>query len=184
MGRGLPEYEAVPRPDGGVDLAVTLIRAVGWLARRDLPVRPQDAGPEIATPGAQMRGEHRFEYAVRLLRNPDGSDASDAELVRASADYRYPVRTGPPAALPMAGLEVQGDVACAALKVAEAGDGAILRLYNPARTPAAFDVRWPGPVRVVRLDETPLDAPVPNALRPGEILSLWLAADGPRKDVA
>ena len=46
---GLPEAEVTP--DGIT--AVTLVRAVGWLARMDLRSRPRPDGPLIAVPGAQ-----------------------------------------------------------------------------------------------------------------------------------
>ena len=46
---GLPEAEVTP--DGVI--AITLLRAVGWLARTDLRQRPQPAGPAVPTPGAQ-----------------------------------------------------------------------------------------------------------------------------------
>ena len=50
--RGLAEVDAVPEADGTTSLAVTLLRAVGWLSRGDLRLRPGDAGPGLATPGA------------------------------------------------------------------------------------------------------------------------------------
>mgnify|MGYP000203286221 CR=1 FL=1 len=61
--RGLPEYEAIPSGDG-VKLALTLLRAVGWLSQMNFKTRKSPAGPLIRTPGAQCRGRHSFEYAV------------------------------------------------------------------------------------------------------------------------
>src|SRR5207249_3051785 len=49
---GLPEAEVTP--DGII--AVTLVRAVGWLARMDLRSRPRPAGPLMPAPGAQCLG--------------------------------------------------------------------------------------------------------------------------------
>lgn len=55
---------------GGGSVAVTLLRAVGWLSRGDLARRPQHAGPALETPGAQVPGPHRVELAFRL-HDPD-----------------------------------------------------------------------------------------------------------------
>ena len=66
LNRGLPEYEAIPG-DRGVDLAVTLLRCVGWLSREDLTSRPQGAGPSLPTPGGQCPGVHTFELALMPL---------------------------------------------------------------------------------------------------------------------
>ena len=49
---GLPEAEV--RADGVV--AVTLVRAVGWLSGLDLHTRPMPAGPGMPTPAAQCPG--------------------------------------------------------------------------------------------------------------------------------
>jgi Glycosyl hydrolases family 38 N-terminal domain/Glycosyl hydrolases family 38 C-terminal domain len=63
--RGGGEVEAVP--DGErTQVALTLLRAVGWLSRGDLRLRPGDAGPPLATPGAQVPGPHHLEFALRL----------------------------------------------------------------------------------------------------------------------
>jgi alpha-mannosidase len=59
---GLHEYEVLPPP--GNELALTLLRAVGWLSREDLGTRTGHAGPAIETPGAQQAGSHRFRYSL------------------------------------------------------------------------------------------------------------------------
>ncbi|HHY34080.1 MAG TPA: hypothetical protein GX510_00365 [Firmicutes bacterium] len=61
--RGLFEYEVIPGKDSS-DLAITLMRCVGYLSRSDLRLRPGNAGPEIETPGAQCPGRWHFEYSV------------------------------------------------------------------------------------------------------------------------
>jgi mannosylglycerate hydrolase len=181
IGRGLPEYEALERPDGGLDVALTLLRSVGWLSRDDLATRPSGAGPAVETPDAQVLGEHKLGYAIRL----DG-DLDDASLVRASADARWPIASamlGGPADSPgsglariAGGLRVRGNVAFAALKPSERGDAAILRLYNPGSERAAVSVDAPGTTAWrVRLDESPATDPVvPETLGPGEILTVRL----------
>ena len=65
--RGLPEYEVMPgkkNENGGVTVALTLLRCVGWLSRDDLHCRRGHAGPGLSTPGAQCPGRHTFEYAL------------------------------------------------------------------------------------------------------------------------
>jgi alpha-mannosidase len=65
--RGGGEVEALPGDAGGpTQLALTLLRGVGWLSRPDLALRPGDAGPALPTPGAQVPGRHRLEFALRL----------------------------------------------------------------------------------------------------------------------
>jgi len=58
---GLREYSVLH--DGGT-IAITLLRAVGFLSRGDLPERRGHAGPELATPSAQCIGSRTYRYAV------------------------------------------------------------------------------------------------------------------------
>jgi len=62
IGQGLHEYELIPgqRPR----LALTILRAVGWLSRDDLRYRVGHAGPPLETPGAQLPGRHRFRFSL------------------------------------------------------------------------------------------------------------------------
>ena len=60
LNRGLPSVEVTE--DGTI--ALTLLRAVGWLSRDDLWVRRVAAGPLVPTPGAQCLGNYRYEYAI------------------------------------------------------------------------------------------------------------------------
>jgi len=62
--RGLPEVEVLKRPDGTAEIAVTLLRCVGWLSRDDLSTRSGHAGPSLETPEAQMSGTWYFDYSV------------------------------------------------------------------------------------------------------------------------
>jgi mannosylglycerate hydrolase len=59
---GLHEYELIPQTPPL--LALTLVRAVGWLSRDDLSTRTGHAGPSLPTPGAQVPGTCRFRYSL------------------------------------------------------------------------------------------------------------------------
>lgn len=63
LNRGLPAVE-VTRVEGGTQIALVLLRCVGWLSRDDLPNRRVAAGPVVPAPGAQCLRPYRFEYAV------------------------------------------------------------------------------------------------------------------------
>jgi alpha-mannosidase len=138
--KGLPEYEA--SEDG---LRLTLLRCVGTISRpAGLATRPLAAGPDIPTPDGQCRGRHVLEYALRF----DGDQLSNAELVRASQDYRTDFLRGDPFDPP---LELGGDVVFSCLKQAEDGSGLVLRVFNPNPQPEALTLSVPA--RRIRLDE-------------------------------
>lgn len=64
---GLPEYEAIRHendPDGSLDLAITLVRSVGWLSRGDFKTRLGNAGPDVKTPGGQCIGINEFSLGI------------------------------------------------------------------------------------------------------------------------
>ncbi len=83
--RGLQEIEALPET-GGVGLALTLLRAVGWLSRSDLRLRQGHAGPGLETPGAQSPGAHRFAYALTTY----AGDHVRGGIVGQAHDFAYP----------------------------------------------------------------------------------------------
>jgi hypothetical protein len=148
---GLPEAEV--RPDGAI--AVTLVRAVGWLARYDLRSRPVIAGPEMEAPAAQCSG--RLVARVALLGDADPRAAQDAEL---GLDA---VLGGPDPLLPDGAslLAVEpADLVVTAVKRAEDGDGIVVRVMNPTDTTLGARLRPGFAVRgssMVRLDEAPVD---------------------------
>ena len=61
--RGLPEIEVLKTKTGS-EIALTLLRSVGWLSRDDFSTRQGHAGPFMATPGAQMIGTWSFDYSI------------------------------------------------------------------------------------------------------------------------
>jgi hypothetical protein len=81
--RGLPEHEV--RVEGEhTAVALTLLRAVGWLARGDLSCVDHAVGPMVETPGAEEQGLHRFEWAL-LLHEGDWKSGVLAESRRYQA---------------------------------------------------------------------------------------------------
>jgi alpha-mannosidase len=101
------EYELV---DDGAELALTLLRSVGYLSRNLHAMRPEPAGPQLPTPAAQSRGLR----SVSLALMPYGG--SWAAVPPAAETFRHDLLavpgTGDPSlALPPAasGLSVTGD---------------------------------------------------------------------------
>ncbi len=151
---GLPEAEV--RSDGTI--AVTLLRAVGWLARYDLRSRPVIAGPEMEARAAQCPGEVVARLA--LLGAGDPVAVRDAELGLEA------VLGGPSPRLrdgaSLLALE-PATLVLSALKRAEDGLGLVLRVLNPSDVPREATVRLGIAVRAahaVRLDETAADEPL------------------------
>jgi len=146
---GLPEAEVTS--DGVI--AITLVRAVGWLARMDLTTRPQPAGPVIPTPAAQCLGS--FEAHLALFAGSAAGAVRDAEI------GLWAVAAGAAPLLPAerALLKIEPcEVVLSALKPAADGTGVIARLLNPSDTAreARIHVGFPfAGVHSVRLDETP-----------------------------
>lgn len=129
--RGLPEYELITGNDGAT-LALTLLRCVGWLSREDFACRVGQAGPELATPGAQCLGPAAFEYSLL----PFGAGELDTAAAHAYA-FEAPLRAelctlGAGALDPQARLLALDPAALVltAIKPADAGDGFIVRCYN------------------------------------------------------
>ncbi|MFE6026632.1 glycoside hydrolase family 38 N-terminal domain-containing protein [Streptomyces niveus] len=101
------EYELLDR-----EVALTVLRATGWLSRNIHPYRAEPAGPQLAVPAAQMVGTSTVSLAVL----PHAGDWHDADLMAAAERYRHPLhaipgsgpRDTPPVSHP--GLSVEGAV--------------------------------------------------------------------------
>jgi alpha-mannosidase len=184
--RGMPEVEALREPDGSTCLALTVLRAVGWLSRDDLALRPMHAGPGLETPGAQVPGPASAEVSFRLHPAADPRRLAEAHafawpaLVFAGAgDRDAPLRDG--ARL----LEVDDpQVAVSAIEPRPGGDP-IVRLYHAGTRPCRPRVRWNAPGATVLEPVDLMGRPAPLAgseadgaaglrlsLRPGQIVSL------------
>ncbi len=92
---GLLEYEVVA---GGTTLALTILRAVGYLSRTEPALRPNPAGPADRLDGAQLIGAQRAEYAVMPHRGDwraaDCYGAADAFTVPLERGARHDSRRG------------------------------------------------------------------------------------------
>jgi alpha-mannosidase len=128
--KGLPEYEA--KTDGTI--ALTLLRAIGWLSQDDLNTREKLAGPKILVPDAQCIGRHTFEYAI--LTQPGSWEA--APLYREENQYsiqikclQIPRQKGqlPPTSSFV--LIKPDELMVSAIKKSYNDDEVIIRLFNP-----------------------------------------------------
>ncbi|HET9728239.1 MAG TPA: glycoside hydrolase family 38 C-terminal domain-containing protein, partial [Acidimicrobiia bacterium] len=81
---GLLEYEVVR---DGHELALTLLRATGYLSRAEPQLRPNPAGPTDPIEGAQVQGTQRVTYAVLLHRG----DWRAAECYAAADAFLVPL---------------------------------------------------------------------------------------------
>jgi hypothetical protein len=155
---GLPEAEVTE--DGTI--AITLVRAVGWIARYDLRTRPIPAGPAMEIPGAQ--GPTTLDVDLALLAGVGPAAAWDAELgLRGTIAGRAPALVDGRSLL---ALE-PASLVLSALKPADDGAGIVVRVLNPTDAPAVARLRAGFPLvaaRAVRLDETPIaEVPVEHA---------------------
>lgn len=183
---GLPEAEALQAEDGSWALALTLVRAVGWLSRDDLRTRGGGAGPHFPTPDAQCQGEQRFQYAFAPYR--DHWMAAQPHAHAAVTPIRTMGFGGDQAVLaggrvlPESWLVLADErLVVTTVKRSEGGEGLIVRLFNPTEraieTTLTLSVPHQGialanmaeePVR--ELGASPLSLPVGT----GEIVTLLI----------
>ncbi|HEY0070303.1 MAG TPA: hypothetical protein VGE04_10080 [Chloroflexia bacterium] len=153
LARGLYE-SAVRKVEGGVDVAMTLLRGVGHLSRDDLDTRPDHAGPYIATPDAQCLGPQQWSLAL-LPFGPGEADAIPAQceqFLRPPATFpvQWVAGNAPAERNLFAGDDL---LVVSALKPSESGEGATLHAHNPTRAERRAEVSGTR----VRVDETPID---------------------------
>ncbi|MEU8007546.1 glycosyl hydrolase-related protein [Catellatospora sp. NPDC049111] len=123
---GLPEVQCL-LPAGAPELAVTVLRATGWLSRPDLRSRTTGAGPELPTPEAQCL--RRVDAAIGVVL-----DTGEQDMAYAAALHRAPLRAwqlrfGSPVPVQADGVGVTG-ATVTAVKPADDGDGIVLRVAN------------------------------------------------------
>jgi alpha-mannosidase len=179
--RGLPEYEVLDTKKRAV-IALTLLRCVGWLSRNDFPSRKSHAGPPLETPGAQCPGRHVAEYSI--VPHGGGWQNAYAEAHRFATPMRARWQGDATGLLPASAslLNLKGNgLVVTALKRAEDGEGAAVRLYNTLDRRATGRLRLTEPwrrARVVDMKEDDLSAADVSdgwaklALRTNEIVTL------------
>lgn len=152
---GLLEYEVV---GDGTQLALTLLRSVGWLSRFQPSLRPNPAGPPVPVEGAQMLGRQASQYAVLLHRG----GWEEARLHQVADDVlvpleRAPVRGGGTGPRTGSLLRVEGAQVSACHR--DPG-GLVVRIFNPRSSPSTTRVAVAGEPAsgwVVDLRGRPLD---------------------------
>src|SRR3984893_7332674 len=173
---GLHEYEVLPGPSE--ELALTLLRSVGWLSREDLVTRRGHAGPAMETPGAPVPGGHRLRYSL-FFHAGDGQEGgvwrpAESALLPLAPGRGAPVTTAAPV------IELEPDcIQMTALQPRAGGDD--LRLLNASDTSREAIVRLqpePGNVwlitlgGVVREQVAPKGGVVRIPVRPWEIVTV------------
>jgi alpha-mannosidase/mannosylglycerate hydrolase len=159
---GLAEGEVLSA-DEGRGLAITLMRAVGWLSRDDLRTRGGGAGPALPTPEAQCAGH--FQADLWFL--PFAGDWQSAGVPQVAQQVQVDVRTWQG---PGEGRAVQWplDWPQGLLFGSVQRDGADLLVRGHTVTGAATDsaIGWAGRMgSLARLDGAPWPAAPASAIR-------------------
>jgi mannosylglycerate hydrolase len=160
--RGLPEVEVFKNVSGNSEIAITLIRSIGWLSRDDLKTRKGHAGPMgIATPEAQMIGRFHYDYSIIPGNN------NWRESIRHAYSFNAPLKSITtsvhPGILPSMYSFVENqnnDFVITTIKSAEDDSGFIVRGFNILSSPIELSLRVSSPfsyAQLVRLDEKPLE---------------------------
>jgi alpha-mannosidase len=167
LSEGLMEYEVLPTSRSGPQLALTLLRCVGWLSRGDLGTRRGHAGPGYETPGAQCLRVHEFRFAFVPRAEPPAEPALLALGRSFLAPPRVVVGAGRVGITPSLGLRhsflsLAGDdrdnVVLSALKKADDRDSVVMRVFNAATTAATLRIQSEGPIFRTDLRERRLEA--------------------------
>jgi 2-O-(6-phospho-alpha-D-mannosyl)-D-glycerate hydrolase len=176
---GLHEYEVLPGPQQ--ELALTLLRAVGWLSREDLVTRTGHAGPAIETPGAQAPGGHRVRYSLFF----HAGDWRAAGVWRAAESTLLPLVPGRGGTASTTAPLLELDPDCMQMTaLVPRPDGYDLRFLNASDASGEARVRLqPQPANItaitlggeVRQQLAPSDGVVRISVRPWEIVTLRVA---------
>lgn len=128
--RGLPEVEVLNN-NGSTEIAVTLLRAVGWLSRDDMPGRQGHAGPGFETPGGQVQGKSVFNYSIIPHA---GNWSAACQQANAFQTELRAIETGiHPGDVPAQGSFISSSSEAfiiSAVKATENGKGWLVRGYN------------------------------------------------------
>jgi 2-O-(6-phospho-alpha-D-mannosyl)-D-glycerate hydrolase len=142
---GLREYAVL---HDGQTIAITLLRAVGFLSRGDLPERSGHAGPALPTPSAQCIGDRDYRYTVVPL--DEGTEVADAaRTIREWLSPPVAVKGSGVARTFVTFVDPSTPIVLSALRAS--ADGAlVLRLVNPGPGEAAASVRFARPIAAAR----------------------------------
>jgi alpha-mannosidase len=155
---GVFEYELT----SGNELAVTLLRCVGTISRQALGTRPYPAGPDVATPDAQMMGSTEFSLGV-------WHGAIAPGILQQWERFALPlVSAAAPGggSLPRSGhlLSIEGEGQLSSIR---AHEGAVqVRLWN-ARPDESIVAAIEGTMATLRPAEIATVSLEPRSLRPG-----------------
>ncbi|MFQ6116863.1 MAG: glycoside hydrolase family 38 C-terminal domain-containing protein [Candidatus Bipolaricaulia bacterium] len=144
ISRGLTEYEILEEKS---TIALTLLRAVGWLARDDLLTREGDIGPQMLTPEAQCLGRHAFHYSIYPHRGDWFEGKAHLQAETHNLELRAVQTPSHPGKLPdqLCFLSVASDppdaLRMTAVKISEEGNDLIIRLYNTLDQGAKGELR-------------------------------------------
>ena len=179
-------YEFAVGPTDERPIALTLLRAVGYLgAREDLTTIIRGAGPSIPTPEAQL--QKKLTWRIALY--PHNGGWEDAEVWRQSAEFltsprvvTTPAHSGhrPPN---VSGVSVSGkNAVVSSIKQSENGKRLIVRLHNPSDVNAEATITIPSGMvsaEYANLREQPsaaialnIDGSIPVALPPKKIVTV------------
>ncbi len=130
--RGLPEVEVIKVDDDAhTEIALTLLRSVGWLSRDDMPMRQGHAGPAFETPGGQVPGKRTYDYAIIPHKGNWREAYQQAYAFETSLRV---IKTGlHEGEIPVQGAFISHSPAefiISAVKETESGKGWIVRGYN------------------------------------------------------
>ncbi len=155
--KGLHEVALV----NGERIALTLLRAVGWLSRSDFPERPVHAGPAEETPGAQELGvEYVFHYGfavhpreLPIVVSADYGDSLAGPILSISLNRRRPPRQ---ILEPIVRLSNRA-IRISSLRVRD--DGLVVTMYNVTPRPQETEIILP-PGRFGRIESILVDGTV------------------------
>ena len=141
--RGLPEVEALNTNCGSpTEIALTLLRGVGWLSRDDMPVRKGHAGPAFETPGGQMPGKMAYDYSIIPHK---GSWQDSFRLAYGFQTTLRAIDSGlHTGMIPEQGAFISSlpdEFVVSAIKAAENGKGWLLRGYNISSKTIRFTLK-------------------------------------------
>lgn len=159
--RGLREVEVQQNENGQAEIALTLLRCVGWLSRDDFSCRKVNAGPILPTPEAQMLGNWSFDYA--LIIHEGGWERAFQNGHDFNAPLRAAISNSHKGTLPPAGSFIETEPAefvISAVKTSEDDNGWMVRGYNISTEPIEVKLKtWANPSYTERINlaETTLE---------------------------